>query len=112
MGFIWALASVVIAGSSNDTATNSGAQAGVTLSSLGGAVLIGVAGSRRLTNEIDKTILKSATVVATHSRASTTDEKDRVQSLANTMDLASSPSQILRLADNLPKANIGIGNNS
>jgi hypothetical protein len=106
------LASVVIAGSSNGTASNSAAQAGVTLSSLGGAVLIGVAGSRWLTNEIDKTILKSASVVAARSQASTTQEKEKVQSLANNMALASSPSQILRLADDLPKANVGIGHNT
>lgn len=106
------LANVVIVGPSNGTAASTGVQAGVTLSTLGGAVLIGVAGSRWLTNEIDKTILKSATVVAARSQASTSNEKDRVQSLANSMALASSPSQILRLADDLPKAGVGIGNNS
>jgi len=106
------LASVVIASTRNGTATNSGAIVGVTLSSLGGAVLIGIAGSRWLTNEIDKTILKSATVVAARSQASNPSEKKRVQSLADTMSLASSPSQILRLAEDLPRENVGIGNNS
>jgi hypothetical protein len=106
------LASVVIAGAPSGTATNSGALVGVTLSSLGGAVLIGIAGSRWLTNEIDKTILKSATVVAARSQATNPSEKKRVQSLADTMSLASSPSQILRLAEDLPKGNVGIGGNS
>ena len=106
------LASVVISGSANGAVQNSGVATGVTLSSLGGAVLIGIAGSRWLTNEVDKTILKSATVVAARSQAANPDEQRRVQSLANTMALASSPSQILRLAENLPRANVGVGNNS
>jgi hypothetical protein len=106
------LASVIIAGMPNGTATNSGAATGVTLSSLGGAVLIGIAGSRWLTNEIDKTILKSAIIVSARSQASNPSEKQRVQTLADTMSLASSPAQILRLAEELPKGNVGIGNNS
>lgn len=106
------LAGVVIAGTHIGTATNSGAQAGVTLSSLGGAVLIGIAGSRWLTNEIDKTILKGAAVQAALSQASSLIEEEKVQSLAKSMTLASYPSQVLRLAEDLPKANVGIGNNS
>ena len=106
------LAGVVIAGTNIGTATNSGAQAGVTLSSLGGAVLTGIAGSRWLTNEIDKTILKGAAVEAALSQAISPIEEEKVQSLAKSMTLASYPSQILRLAEDLPKANVGIGNDS
>ena len=102
------LAGVVIAGTNIGTATNSGAQAGVTLSSLGGAVLTGIAGSRWLTNEI----LKGAAVEAALSQAISPIEEEKVQSLAKSMTLASYPSQILRLAEDLPKANVGIGNNS
>ena len=105
------LASFVISGLPNGAPQNSEIQAGVTLSSLGGAVLIGIAGSRWLTNEIDKTILKSATVVAARSQASNPNENARVQTLTDSMALASSPSQILRLAEDLPKARVGIGNN-
>ena len=103
------LAGVVIAGGLKSAATRSESLVGVTLSSLGGAILIGIAGSRWLTNEVDKTILKSASVVAARSQANNPSEKDRVQTLADTMSLASSPSQILRLAEDLPRGNVGIG---
>ena len=107
------LASIVISAVPNGATQNSEVQAGVTLSSLGGAVLIGIAGSRWLTNEIDKSILKSATVVAARShQASNPDENAIVQTLTDSMALASSPSRIFHLAESLPKARVGIGNNS
>ncbi len=106
------LASTVITSTDPVSSRNSGTLVGVTLSSLGGAVLIGIAGSRWLTNEVDKSILKSATVVAARSQADNASELNRVQSLTNSMSLASSPAQILRLAEELPKARIGIDKHS
>jgi hypothetical protein len=106
------LASVAISGPPNGAPQNSEIQTGLTLSSLGGVVLIGIAGSRWLTNEIDKTILKSATVMAARSQASNPNENATVQKLTDSMALASSPSVILGLAEDLPQARIGIGNNS
>ncbi|MEI6031505.1 MAG: hypothetical protein WCQ20_10120 [Synechococcaceae cyanobacterium ELA739] len=97
------LANVVIAGTPEAIKTGQTLDAGITLSTLGGAVLTGVAGSRWLTNEIEKTILKGASVVAARSQATSPDEQDRATQIADSMSLSSSPVQVLRLAQDLPK---------
>ena len=106
------LGSVVIAGAQDPAVINGGRLVGVTLSSLGGAVLIGVAGSRWFSSEIDKMVLRGATVLAARSQASNPGELEMINSLADSMSFANSSTQILRLADKLPKARVVIGSNS
>lgn len=60
-GLYGPLASVLIAGAKNALEANaSTGNVGLTLSSLVGAVMVGIAGSRWLTNEVDKNLLKAA----------------------------------------------------
>lgn len=49
----------------------------ITISAIAGAILIGIGGARWLTNEVDKTLLRTAAVTAAASRASY-DESQRI----------------------------------
>jgi hypothetical protein len=65
-GLYGPLAAYYIAG----TATNTGPEnIGLALSSLVGAVLIGIGGARWLTNEVDKSLLKAAATKAASAQA-------------------------------------------
>ena len=93
-GISWGLygpfaASVVFGDTSGNTAT-----AALTLSSLVGAVLIGVGGARWLTNEVDKTVLRAA---ATNAAGKTANP-----AVAQQIALAP-PSEALRLAAAMPE---------
>jgi hypothetical protein len=72
-------------------------------------VLVGVAGSRWLTNEVDKAMLRDASVIAARSQAQNPDEQEQSTKIANSMSLSSSPSHLLRLVQDLP--NVGAGRN-
>ena len=104
------LANVVIAGPAAALNEGGAVVPGITLSSLGGAVLVGVAGSRWLTNEVDKAMLRDASVIAARSQAQNPDEQEQSTQIANSMSLSSSPAHLLRLVQNLP--NVGTGQNS
>jgi len=103
------LANVVIAGPATSLKDGGDLVPGITLSSLGGAVLVGVAGSRWLTNEVDKAMLRDASVIAARSQAQNPDEQEQSTKIANSMSLSSSPSHLLRLVQDLP--NVGAGRN-
>lgn len=66
---------------------------GLTLSALAGAVLVGMAGARWLTNEVDKSLLRVTATVA----ASKTASPDVAAKVANV-----SPAEALRLVQELP----------
>jgi hypothetical protein len=64
-GLYGPLASYLVAGTPEAMSTNdSPEQIGLALSSLVGAVLIGIGGARWLTNEVDKTLLRAAASAA------------------------------------------------
>jgi hypothetical protein len=86
-GLYGPFATVYIAGGPKPTGDTS--QAGLTLSALLGAVLVGVAGARWLTNEVDKNLLKAAASEAAESQASP--EKARQIAMA-------SPAEALRIS--------------
>lgn len=89
-GLYGPLAAYFIAGTQEAMRTNvSPDKIGVTLSSLVGAVLIGVGGARWLTNEVDKTLLKAAASKAAGA-AATPD--------AATLIAMSSPADAYRIA--------------
>ena len=66
----------------------------ITVSSLVGAVLVGIGGARWLTNEIDKTVLHAAAANAAGKNAS----PEAAQQIA-----LAAPSEALRLAATMPK---------
>lgn len=61
----------------------------LTLSSIAGAILIGIGGARWLTNEVDKSLLKTAAVTAASSRPSSEGSQRMV---------AATPSQTFNIA--------------
>jgi hypothetical protein len=71
-GLYGAFSSVVIWGSSSGMGT---AEVSVSISSIAGAVLIGIGGARWLTNEVDKKLLQTAAVTAAASKASFDDSQ-------------------------------------
>lgn len=75
--------------------TEAGAELGVTLASLVGAVLVGVGGARWLTNEVDKRLLKAAAAEAA-LRPPSAETARRI--------LASSPAYALEVASSAPEA--------
>lgn len=83
-GLYGAAATATLTGSINETAP-------LTLSALMGAVLVGVAGAKWLTNEVDKTLLKAAAVQAAGSQIS----PQKAQAIAN-----STPAAALEIAKN------------
>lgn len=89
-GLYGPLGSVLIAGTHEAIGANDSGKIGLTLSSLVGAVMIGVAGARWLTNEVDKDMLKAAASQAASSPASA----HKAQRIAT----ASSPAQALKIA--------------
>lgn len=107
--FYGPMANVFIAGSPAALKSNRTDVTGITLSALGGAVLIGIAGSRWLTNEVDKTILRNASVIAARSQAQNSIEEATATRIADSMSLSNSPAQLLRLAQELPKSGVGNG---
>jgi len=69
-GLYGAFASAYVAGGPSPTGEGASQALGLTLSALVGAVLVGVGGARWLTNEVDKTLLRSAAGEAAASEAS------------------------------------------
>jgi hypothetical protein len=70
-GLYGPLASYTIAGTAAAVAaSNSSEKIGLALSSLVGAALVGVAGARWLTNEVDKSLLRAAAVKAANAPGS------------------------------------------
>ena len=67
---------------------------GLSLASLVGAVLIGVAGARWLTSEVDKNLLKAAAAQAAESQPSAG---------ASQQIAMASPAQALNIAKNMPR---------
>lgn len=67
---------------------------GLSLASLVGAVLVGIAGSRWLTNEVDKNLLKAAAAQAAGSQPS---------AIASQQIALASPAQALNIAQNMNK---------
>ena len=78
-GISWGLygpmANIIVLGSEAAIRKNPEELFGISLSSLVGAVLIGVGGARWLTNEVDKTLLKAAASKAAESQATSTSSK-------------------------------------
>ena len=89
-GLYGPFAAVYIAGGPKPT--GDGSQAGLTLSALVGAVLVGVAGARWLTNEVDKNLLKAAASKAAASPADS--EKSKQIAMAT-------PAEALRIAQTM-----------
>jgi hypothetical protein len=96
-GISWGLygpmANILVAGSRTALSQNPVESYGVTLSSLVGAVLVGVGGARWLTNEVDKNLLKAAASKAASSQAA----PNSGQQIA-----LSSPVKAFNIAKNLP----------
>jgi hypothetical protein len=90
-GLYGAFSSVVIWGSSSGMGT---AEISVSISSIAGAVLIGIGGARWLTNEVDKKLLRTAAVTAAASKASFDDS----QKIAR-----ATPAQAFNIAKNMYK---------
>ncbi|MBD2255510.1 hypothetical protein [Nostoc parmelioides] len=90
-GLYGPMAYYVIAGSPNLN-QNPVESSGITLSSLVGAVLVGVGGARWLTNEVDKTLLKVAASEAASKVASSSEEKEEAKKI-----VFSSPSKVLNI---------------
>lgn len=94
-GLYGPLSSYLIAGTAEALRANvSPEKVGLSLASLVGAVLIGVAGSRWLTSEVDKNLLKAAAAEAAGSKSSTT---------ASQQIAMASPAQALNIARNMSK---------
>jgi hypothetical protein len=88
-GLYGPFAAVYIAGGTPPA--ESATPAGLTLSSLVGAVLVGIAGAKWLTNEVDKSLLKAAASSAAAGQANS----DKAQAIA-----LASPAEALRIAQN------------
>ena len=94
-GLYGPLSNVLIAGTTEALSASVKAdQVGLTLASLVGAVMIGVAGARWLTSEVDKNLLKAAAAQAASSQSS--DGASQQIALA-------SPAQALDIAKNMTK---------
>jgi len=94
-GLYGPLSSVLIAGTAEALAANvSPDKVGLSLASLVGAVMIGVAGARWLTNEVDKNLLKAAAAQAAGANSSVGDS----QKIA-----MASPAQALNIARNMSR---------
>ena len=91
-GLYGPLASFVLVGSAQAIAKNPSADIGLSLSTVVGAVLIGIGGAKWLTNEVDKKLLKAAAVEAAKAKPSA-DASARIA--------MSSPSQSLEIAKGL-----------
>lgn len=94
-GLYGPLSSVLIAGTTEALEKNvSPDQVGLSLASLVGAVMIGVAGARWLTSEVDKNLLKAAASQAAGANSSAGDS----QRIA-----LASPAQALNIAKTMPR---------
>lgn len=94
-GLYGPLSSVLIAGTSEAIKANvSPEKVGLSLASLVGAVLIGVAGARWLTSEVDKNLLKAAAAQAAGSQPSAG---------ASQQIAMASPAQALNIAKNMTR---------
>ncbi len=94
-GLYGPLSSVLIAGTEEALKANvSPDKVGLSLASLVGAVMIGVAGARWLTNEVDKSLLKAAAAQAAGANSSAGDS----QKIA-----MASPAQALNIAKSMPR---------
>ncbi len=69
-GLYGPLSSHIIMGVSTQPSTSPAPNIGLTISSLVGAVLVGVGGARWLTNEVDKSLLKTAVSMAAAAKPS------------------------------------------
>jgi len=94
-GLYGPLSSVLIAGTPEALQTNvSPDKIGLSLASLVGAILIGIAGARWLTSEVDKNLLKAAASTAAGSHSS----NDASQQIA-----MASPANALAIAKSMAK---------
>jgi hypothetical protein len=91
-GLYGPLASYVLLGSTEAIAKNPSAALGISLSTVVGAVLIGIGGAKWLTNEVDKRLLKAAAVEAAKGKSSPD---------ASARMAMSSPSESLNIAKSL-----------
>lgn len=100
-GLYGPLATFVLVGSAQAIARNPSVDIGLSLSTVVGAVLIGIGGAKWLTNEVDKKLLKAAAVEAAKSKPSA-DASERMamsspaQSLQIAKDLQTQPDRELR----------------
>ena len=94
-GLYGPMSSVLIAGTAEALKTNVNPdKVGLTLASLVGAVMIGVAGARWLTNEVDKSLLKAAAAHAAGANPSAGDsQKIAMASPAQALNIAKSMSR-------------------
>jgi hypothetical protein len=72
-GLYGAFSGVMVYSSSNGIALSS--EIGLTISAISGAVLVGIGGARWLTNEVDKSLLRTAAATAAASRTSFEDSR-------------------------------------
>ena len=72
-GLYGAFSGVMVYNSSNGIALSS--EIGLTISAISGAILIGIGGARWLTNEVDKSLLRTAAATAAASRTSFEDSQ-------------------------------------
>jgi hypothetical protein len=94
-GLYGPLSSILIVGGEADVVQSAGAlKLGLSLASLVGAVMVGVAGARWLTNEADKNLLKAAAAQAASSQSSAG---------ASQQIAMASPAQALSIAKNMPR---------
>lgn len=85
-GLYGAFSSAIIWGSSSGMGTS---EISVSISSIAGAVLVGIGGARWLTNEVDKKLLRTAAATAAASKASFDDsQKIAVASPAQAFHIA------------------------
>jgi hypothetical protein len=93
-GLYGPLSSYVVLGFSATTSVPSTLTTGLTLSSLVGAVLVGVGGARWLTNEADKKLLRNAASIAASAKPSA-DAAERIAfaTPAETVEIASELAQ-------------------
>ena len=85
-GLYGAFSSAIVYGAANGAGTT---EVSVTISSIAGAVLVGIGGARWLTNEVDKRLLRTAASTAAASRESF----DEAQKIA-----VSTPAQAFNIA--------------